>query len=86
MNYCHNCGQRLEQQWKVCPECGQSIIPQTYQTQQTPQPQQPIKQTIPNQEEYTWFDNYGFGTLSLFMLIPFALFLFLSFPATNIVM
>ena len=73
MNYCPNCGQRLEPQWKVCPECGHPKEFQTYQPQQTPQPQQPIKQEITNEEGYSWFSNYGFGTLSLLFLIPFGL-------------
>ncbi len=37
------------------------------------QPLQPIKQIKKEQGEYSWFSNYGFGTLSLLFLISFGL-------------
>lgn len=35
MSFCHNCGQRLDDnQWRVCPQCGQPRIDLTTQPQE----------------------------------------------------
>jgi len=75
VNFCPNCGIKVEQTWKACPECGQFLIgeksiPQSYDQQhyqQTPQSYPaPYQQRIGN--------NNGvlalvFGLIGLFCYI-----------------
>lgn len=70
MNYCNQCGQKLEPVWRACPQCGHSTIP----------PVQMVYKPEIIQDEDSWFNNYGFGTIAMILLIPLGtLFLISSF-------
>lgn len=57
--FCYNCGQEMQDGWKVCPVCGASAANRDKTDElASPIPQQSIQQQIQQQKNYNLYAEY----------------------------
>lgn len=57
--FCYNCGQEMQDGWKVCPVCGASAANRDRTDElASPIPQQSIQQQIQQQKNYNLYAEY----------------------------